>query len=251
MQRKVAYRGAWQRLAPDHSVCAVVLFWCVLALTARAAGAGTVFRVGPTDCSSAAVNLALARAASGDTIELTCTGTVSWSSSVTLSGGKTLKGPGSKGERGLDGSWPLTINVALTGSAALIDVVNRDNEPANRITGLAFEGTGAPYWIIRVTGRGTGPGGAGAFRIDNNFFNQVRYTSRLTLTDGSAGKLTGLVDHNVLYYRERRPTETTHTRTVTGAQALAALGSTLSTGRPDSEQTISYSGNETTCTTVS
>ncbi len=152
------------------------------------------------DCSASAVQAAITAASSGDIIYVACTGTVTWSSPIVLSGGKTLRAAGVKGSSGTSGTWPLTINVTLTGSSPLIQITNASNQPINRVTGFKFQGSGAPYWIIRVQGRGTGTDGKGAFRIDNNYFNEVGYSSRLIFTDGTTGKMTGLVDNNVFYY---------------------------------------------------
>ena len=153
------------------------------------------------DCSSSAVQTAINAASSGDIIDVACTGTVTWSNYIKLSGGKTLRAGGAKGASGTAGTWPLTINVTYSGKDyPLIWVVNDNNQPVNRVTGFKFQGTGAPNWIIMVVGRGTGTDGKGAFRIDNNFFNEVSYSSRVTYTDGTTGKLTGLFDHNVFYY---------------------------------------------------
>lgn len=151
------------------------------------------------NCSSAAVNDLISAASKGDTIELACTGTVKWSSPVTLSNGKTIKGPGLKGKNGISGNWPLVIEVTLSGDAPLIQINNNKKQPLNRITGLKFKGAGKPDWIIRVEGQGTGKAGKGAFRIDNNYFDDAKYKSRLILTDGTTGKLTGLIDHNVFF----------------------------------------------------
>lgn len=152
------------------------------------------------DCSASAVQAAINAASEGDVIDVTCTGTVTWSQQVNLSGGKTLRGGGAKGASGTEGTWPLTINVTLTGDASVIYVTNTDSQAINRVTGFKFQGSGAPYWIIKVIGKGTGTDGRGAFRIDNNYFNNVSASSRLILTDGTTGKLTGLSDHNVFYY---------------------------------------------------
>lgn len=152
------------------------------------------------DCSASAVQAVINAASEGDVIDVTCTGTVTWSQQVNLSGGKTLRGGGAKGASGTAGTWPLTINVTLTGNASVIHVTNTDSQAINRVTGFKFQGTGTPYWIIKVIGEGTGKDGRGAFRIDNNYFNQVAYGSRVTYTDGSSGKMTGLFDHNVFYY---------------------------------------------------
>lgn len=158
---------------------------------------GTTVQVGPDDCSSAAVNAAIAAAGAGDRIELSCAGTVSWSEQVDLNGGKTLAGPGLKGASGANGDWPLVIEIASSSDAGIL-VSCDQGEPASRITGLRFQG-GGPSYGIAVVGRGTGQCGQGAFRVDNNSFDDLAGDSRLVMTDGTTGKLTGLVDHNVFF----------------------------------------------------
>jgi len=148
------------------------------------------------NCSASAVQTAIDGASSGDIIDVTCTGTVTWSSAITLSGGKILKGGGTKGSSGTNGTWPLTINVTSSGDAAVI-IINDNSEPVNQLTGFKFQGTGTPTYVVHVYGKGTGTDGNGAFRIDNNYFYQVSFGSRVILTDGDKGKMTGLVDHNV------------------------------------------------------
>lgn len=152
-----------------------------------------------SNCTASAVQNVIDAADPGDTIDVTCTGTVTWSAAVTLSGGKTLKGGGEKGSSGTDGTWPLTINVTSSGDAAVI-IINDESEAVNRLTGFKFQGTGAPTYVVHVYGKGTGTDGKGAFRIDNNYFNNVSFGSRTVSTDGDVGKLTGLIDNNVFNF---------------------------------------------------
>jgi hypothetical protein len=149
-----------------------------------------------SNCTASAVQNVIDAVDPGDTIDVTCTGTVTWSAAVTLSGGKTLKGGGEKGSSGTDGTWPLTINVTSSGDAAVI-IINDDSEAVNRLTGFKFQGTGSPTYVVHSYGKGTGTDGKGAFRIDNNYFYRVSFGSRVILTDGDTGKLTGLIDNNV------------------------------------------------------
>jgi len=154
------------------------------------------------NCSASAVQTAINSASEGDIIDVTCTGTVTWSTTVTLSGGKTLRGGGVKGSSGTNGTFPLTINGTYDGHDtydALVKIVNDDSQSLNRLTGFKFQGTGSPQYVVLAEGKGTGSDGKGAFRIDNNFFNNVSYYSRMIMTDGTTGKLTGLVDQNIFY----------------------------------------------------
>ena len=156
------------------------------------------------DCSASAVNTAIAGASEGDIIDVTCTGTVEWDTQINLSGGKTLRGGGAKGVGGTAGTWPLTINVTSSGNA-VIYITNAAEQEINRVTGFKFTGTGNPTNIICSTGAGTGVGVAGAFRIDNNYFDDVYYSSRVTRSNGHTGQLIGLFDHNVWYYSSANP----------------------------------------------
>jgi hypothetical protein len=151
------------------------------------------------DCSASAVQTAINSASGGDTIDVTCTGTVTWSSGITLTGGKTLRGGGVKGSNGTEGTWPLVIN-NTSGGSYLIRITNANSQALNRVTGFQFTGTGNPTYVIQVVGRGVGTDGYGSFRIDNNSFNGITASTRVIYTDGDAGQMTGIVDHNVFYY---------------------------------------------------
>lgn len=151
------------------------------------------------DCSASAVQTAINAASEGDIIDVTCTGTVTWSSGITLSGGKTLRGGGVKGSSGTDGTFPLVINNTYSGEA-LFTITNANSQAINRVTGFKIQGSGTPTWIFHVVGSGVGTDGYGSFRIDNNFLNQPGYSSRVIVTNGTTGKMTGLIDHNIHYY---------------------------------------------------
>src|SRR5207247_9851836 len=66
--------------------------------------------VGPSDCSAAAVNNAIAAASDGDTVQLTCTGSFTWTAEVSLpdSKGITLDGGGTNTPKST-ATFPLTV----------------------------------------------------------------------------------------------------------------------------------------------
>jgi hypothetical protein len=158
--------------------------------------------VGPTDCSAAAVNSAIARAADGDTVLLTCTGTQSWTSTVFIPSTKgiTLRVQGGTNTPKSSAVFPLTI----TSSAdPIISVTCENHRSPVRISGFRFQNTiASTAGAILVGGRGRGPTGHGAFRIDNNLFDDIRLPhadleGTITMgTRSATGILTGLADNN-------------------------------------------------------
>src|SRR2546427_7726281 len=60
----------------------ILLITIVLFLPVQAGA--TIITVGPSNCSAAAVNSAIASANDGDTVKLTCTGAITWTSTVTI-----------------------------------------------------------------------------------------------------------------------------------------------------------------------
>lgn len=160
--------------------------------------------VGPTDCSAAAVNAAINAASDGDTIELTCMGTVNWTAKVNIPNTKgiTLKIPSAYNNwRTGSSNFPLTIS---SNQDPIINVNCENNRSLTRITGFKFKNTissndGAVY----VQGRGTGTSGFGAFRIDNCYFDAIQLPnadlSGTITINASSGALYGVIDHNTLY----------------------------------------------------
>jgi hypothetical protein len=178
----------------------LIIIFCASTVWAECTKVGTTITCPlQDDCSASNLQTQLTSASAGDTVYCSYVGTVTWSSGITVSGGKTLKAGGVKGASGTDGSWPLTINVTYSGDA-LIKIVNDNSQSLNRVTGFKFTGTGKPNNIIWAYGRGTGSDGKGAFQIDNNYFDSVSFNSRTTVTNGTTGKLTGLLNKNVFYY---------------------------------------------------
>lgn len=159
-----------------------------------------VITVGPSDCSASAVNNAISSAADGDTIRLTCTGTVTWNTTVSLPNtkGLTLQVQGGTNTPKNSAAFPLTIS----SNADPIIRINCDNARAlNRVTGFKFRNTiPSQNGAVFVQGRGIGTTGLGCFRVDNNYFDQIQMPNadlEGTLTVwASTGVLTGLIDNN-------------------------------------------------------
>lgn len=160
--------------------------------------------VGPNDCSAAAVNAAINAASDGDTVELTCTGTVDWNAKVIIpdTKGITLKVAGAYNNWKTGSSnFPLTIS---SNKDPIIEVNCENNKSLTRISGFKLRNTiSSNYGAVYVQGRGTGTTGLGAFRIDNNYFDQIHLPEANlegTITvNASTGELYGVIDHNTLY----------------------------------------------------
>ena len=176
---------------------------------AAVAQAATV-SVGPSDCSSSAVNSAISSASDGDTVLLTCTGTTSWTSTVTI--------PSSKGitlqvQNGTNGTWngghtartgvnfPLKI-VVSSGATGIVIVANV-NKSLVRVSGFDFQNSGTSDPFFKVGGCGNGTANLGAFRIDNNYFDTISAVENVAIWSGQAGgcqgQLWGLIDNNTFH----------------------------------------------------
>jgi len=159
----------------------IFISWVVLLILLPLFVNAATITVGPDDCSASAVNAAISRASAGDIIELTCTGTIIWNAQVNLKGGKTLKGPGSKALN----SWSLVIDSTASGVDAIIAITNVANQEVNRVTGLRLRGGSGAAFGISATGAGVGKDGNGAFRIDNNYLDDLTVNSRILWLDGN------------------------------------------------------------------
>jgi hypothetical protein len=174
--------------------------WGGYALIPLQAGAA-IITVGPSDCSAAAVNAAIATAADGDTVRITGTGTVTWSATVTLPSTKGIRliGPGTNTPKGA-ASFPLVI---ISNAKPAISIIPENGRSLYQVSGFKFQNPNlssdfSGYWynsFISVRGRGLGSGGLGCYRIDNNYFDHVGNDTMIGL-DGSTGELTGVVDNN-------------------------------------------------------
>jgi len=172
-------------------VAVTILFVPVLALVSAAAH-GVTRTVGPSDCSAPTVNAAINASADGDTVSLTCSGSVTWSSTVTIPNTKGIKliGPGTNTPKG-SASFPLIV---VSTANPAISINSENGRIFSRVSGFKFQrSTLGPFITIR--GRGLGIDGLGAYRIDNNYFDHTN-GDQMILHDGSNGELTGLIDNN-------------------------------------------------------
>lgn len=176
----------------------IMVFGLFFAVTAKAA---TVQIASPWAAST--INAAINNAASGDTIELIGTGTVTWTTTINI--------PNTKGitllvQNGTGGSWAsdhlsktgsnFPITVTSTQNPA-IRIVCGSNKPVTRISGFKFQG-GSSGDYISVEGLGRGSDTNGAYRIDNNYFGSISASSAISI-DSSDGEMTGLTDNNTFY----------------------------------------------------
>jgi hypothetical protein len=186
--------------AVKYSKYAILVYIVVLLLPGEVRAA--IVTVGPSDCSAAAVNSAITSAGDGDTVELTCTGTQIWTTTVIIpdSKGITLKVQGGTNTPKGSASFPLIIS---SSADPIIQVNCENNRALNRVTGFKFKNTIASTdGAIFVQGRGTGTGGLGCFRIDNNYFDQIQMPyadleGTITVWS-STGIMTGVIDNNTL-----------------------------------------------------
>jgi hypothetical protein len=191
------------RLRPStHLPLAALLLAAVAAPVASAA----THTVGPTDCSATAVNSAITAAASGDTVMLTCSGTLTWTSTVTIPSTKgiTLQVQGATNTPRTSANFPLTI-VGSAGKTILRMSVGPNN-PLTRVSGFKFRNSGTSNPVILIDGNGKGTGGVGGFRFDNNYLDGVSGEVIIGVWS-QQGPLYGLIDNNTLFdvYRASDP----------------------------------------------
>lgn len=180
-----------------------IIMFVTLLMAAAVTALGATRTVGPSDCSSNAVNNAIAAASDGDIVELTCTGAVTWLSTVSIPNTKgiTLRVSGGTNTPKTSGNFPLTIQ---SSADPIINVNCENNKSLSRVSGFKFRNTIASNrGAIYVRGRGTGTTGIGAYRIDNNYFDSIQLPqsdlSGTVTLDSSTGVLTGLVDNNTFH----------------------------------------------------
>lgn len=165
-----------------------------------------------TDPTYANVSAALSQAVDGDTIELQGTGTYTWSTTLVIPNTKgiTIKGPGTntintRYSNGSPNSVTSDFPLIISSSADPAVQVNcENNKSLTRITGLKFTSSiNHTNGVIYVQGRGTGKTGIGAYRIDNNYFEDIQLNEAdlqggITI-DSTTGVMTGLVDDNIFH----------------------------------------------------
>jgi hypothetical protein len=164
-----------------------------------------VITIGPSNCSAATINSAISSANNGDTLLLTCTGSVTWTATVRIPSTKgiTLQVQGGTNTPKTSANFPLVV--LSEQSPAIQASIGTGNAPT-RITGFKFSpntGTASPF--IQVDGMGNGSG-IGGFRVDNNYFDTISavdnvavWTCRSSSCPASGGELFGLIDNNTFH----------------------------------------------------
>src|SRR5207247_9673253 len=116
-------------------------------------------------------------ASDGDEVRLTCTGTVTWTSQVTIPNTKgiTLSVLNGTNTPKSSANFPLTIS---SSADPILQVNCENNLSVARVTGLKFQNTIACVnGAVFIRGRGTGKTGIGCFRIDNNYLDTIQLPS--------------------------------------------------------------------------
>lgn len=162
--------------------------------------------VGPTDCSASAVNAAISGASTGDTVSLTCSGTQTWTATVTIPSNKgiTLQVEGGTNTPKASANFPLTI-VGSSG-ITIVKMLIGPNNPVSRVTGFKFRNSGTSNPAIQIDGQGTGTDSLGSFRFDNNYLDGLSGEVIVGVW-ARQGPLFGLIDNNTLLnvYRASDP----------------------------------------------
>jgi hypothetical protein len=172
----------------------------LMVVSATALAQAAVITVGPSDCSAATINAAISASTThdGDTVLLTCKGSVTWTATVTIPSTKgiTLQVQGGTNTPKTSGSFPLTV----TGASNLTAIVATigPSHAVTRISGFRFTNSGTPDPFLEITGQGTGTDGLGGFRIDNNYFDTVS-GNRMVAVWSNGGNLFGLIDNNTFH----------------------------------------------------
>jgi hypothetical protein len=182
----------------------VVIPTLLLAIAVSRAEAAIV-TVGPSDCSSAAVNAAISASTThnGDTVLLTCTGSITWTETVTIPStkGVTLQVSGGTNTPTTSANFPLIVTSNLT-TAITINVGS--NHAVTRVSGFRFapnSGTADPF--VAIKGQGTGTNGLGGFRLDNNYFDTTSGAENVAVWS-NGGNLFGVIDDNTFHNIWRR-----------------------------------------------
>jgi hypothetical protein len=183
----------------------IVLIGLILVSAAAPAQAATI-TVGPSDCSAAAINAAISASTThdGDTVLLTCTGSITWTATVTIPSTKgiTLMVQGGTNTPKTSANFPLIVTAA-SGLTAFIANIG-PNFSVTRISGFRFApnaGSADPF--LKITGQGNGAAGLGAFRLDNNYFDTISGVENVEVFS-NLGVLFGLIDNNTFHNIWRR-----------------------------------------------
>ena len=181
-------------------VIMIVLPLVLLFPTVQARAA--IITVGPSDCSAPLVNNAISSASDGDTVLLTCTGSVTWSSLVSIPSTKgiTLAVKGGTNSPKGSANFPLTV-VSSVSLGATLKVTAGPNNSLSRVTGFKFQNAGVTAGergLLWVSGCGQGKTGLGSFRIDNNYFDTISGRAIIAIYS-TCNKLYGLFDNNTMH----------------------------------------------------
>lgn len=180
-----------------------LLFFLFLACSTQAA----TITVGPGSCTAAQVNTAITSASDGDTVQLTCTGTITWTATVTIPNTKGIQlvVQGGTNTPKTSSNFPLII---ISNQNPAIDAEIGQSKSLTRISGFRFgPNTGPSDPFIKFGGAGTGTAGLGGFRLDNNYFDTISAKENVVIWsnnpsgDGVAahGNLFGLIDNNTFH----------------------------------------------------
>lgn len=183
-----------------------ILLIGLLFLISNQARAATI-TVGPSDCSAATINTAIGTASDGDTVLLTCTGSITWSATVTIPNTKgiTLMVSGGTNTPKTSANFPLLI-ISNQNPAILANI--GQGKSVTRISGFRFApNTGPSDPFIEFAGAGTGVAGLGGFRLDNNYFDTISAKENVVVwsnnTTGDSvpahGNLFGCIDNNTFH----------------------------------------------------
>ena len=156
----------------------------------------------------ATVQTAINAASDGDTIELTGSGSAAWNSQISI---PSTKGITLRVSGGTNGDWnearterentnfPITITTTLT-SVSLILITCNSGNSLSRVTGFKFQNTGTLGGVWSAVGvisiRGAGDS---AFRVDNNYLDNISAGQMITVFNSSDSRLTGVIDNNTLH----------------------------------------------------
>lgn len=152
-----------------------------------------------TDCSAATINTAISSAVDGDTVLLTCAGTVTWTSTVSIPSTKgiTLQVQGGTNTPNTSANFPLVVTAASGVQALSVSI--GPNNSLTRVSGFRFgPNSGSPDPFMSFSGHGTGKNGLGSFRLDNNYFDTISGVEIIEIYSNN-GTMYGLIDNNTFH----------------------------------------------------
>jgi len=164
-------------------------------------------------CTDTNINSVIAAGTthSGDRLVLTCTGSVTWNTGVTIGSAKPVS---MIVQNGTNGTWTdTTTRNARTGanfpltviggsSVTILTVTFAASNPVVEIGGFKFQNSGSADPFIKFTGTGNGSGNLGAFRLHDNYFDTISAVENVAIwagQSGGTGPLYGLIDNNTFH----------------------------------------------------